>query len=249
MYKWAFDRGEKRVQCMILSFIPMSKIAAALCAWLLPVTSWEWVGWQRLLSTLSWQAPACLTGQGQILTEVFFQQPFCSGSEHQPARREFSLWSCDGVRVWWGDRCAWISCRTRGTQIFSHPCVFAGDGKAHLSGQISYRSRPSCSWRVSHLREGSTERNRKVKSQHESYHGHKIFPPHTCTVWDITMSSLSSPQHVSQTPSMVTFCFTSVSVSDKTLIYGKPSPVCVLRWALRWELLKYVFLQPGKLHT
>lgn len=82
------------------SFIPMSIIAAALCAWLLPVMSWEWVGWQRLLSTLSWQAPACLAGQGQVLTEVFFQQPFCSGSEHQPARREFSLWSCDAVRVW-----------------------------------------------------------------------------------------------------------------------------------------------------
>jgi len=27
------------------------------------------------------------------------------------------------------------------------------------------------------------------------------------------------------------------------------SPVCVRRWALRWELLKYVFLQPGKLQT
>lgn len=171
--------GKKRVQCMILSFIPMSKVAAALCAWLLPVTSWEWVGWQRLLSTWSWQALACLVGQGQVLTEVFFQQPFCSGSEHQPARREFSLWSCDAVRVWWGDRCAWISCRTRGTQIFSHRCAFAGDGKVHLSGQISYRSRPSCSWRVSHLREGSTERNRNMKSQHESYRSHETFPPHT----------------------------------------------------------------------
>lgn len=85
---------------MFFSLIPMSKIAAALCAWLLPVVSWEWVGWQCSLSTLSRQAPACLAWQGQVLREVFCQQPFCSGSEHRPARREFSLWSCDAVRVW-----------------------------------------------------------------------------------------------------------------------------------------------------
>lgn len=147
------SREEKQESSACFSFIPMSKRAASCCAWLFTISLWHLgSGWQCALSTWSWQVPACLVWQVLVLTEVLCQKPFCSGSERQPARREFSLWSCGGGRVWWGDRYAWIAGHTRDRQIFSHRYVFAGDGRAHQSGQTFYHSLPNCNWKAFHLR-------------------------------------------------------------------------------------------------
>lgn len=156
---------------MISFSFPWFKRTAVLCAWLLPVCPSGILGVGRVagcsLFSLSQQVPACLALQCQTSREGFFLWPFCSNSWRQPARREFSLWSCGGGRVWSGDRCAWTAGHTRDTQTSSRQCAYACDGRARLSGRTSYHTRPSCSWRASHLRED------QVKKTSESHCSHK----------------------------------------------------------------------------